>query len=366
MDSRRTGIMLRRLALRPARNGRPTARRALALLPLLTAVLLGVYAQRDGAAAAAARPSAEADAEDAIAVELLQPGAAPLTPLRYQQALPPRTFRLVVQSGIYVMRGILQGEDSYLPTVVTSWDNIGEPPSAGQEPCARWRLASAEVLPEKDKKKVPATVVDATRRVVSALVGREVTTCVGNRGGLRLTMPEPADASQRQLLDIFAQAFELEFTVPLPREPVGVGAKWRVRRPLPLAVADATYQLDYELKNVAAKGIETAVTIAFSGEPRRVKPTDPSVALRTPVVVDQIEGEGHGELYSMLGEMTPMRMDLSFEAVLSLTPSTSDGAPTEEERRHGYRLVYRTREMMQAAQLGRLTWSEDRGRRKDP
>jgi hypothetical protein len=64
--------------------------------------------------------------------------------------------------------------------------------------------------------------------------------------------------------------------------------------------------------------------------------------------------------------MTPMKADLSFEAVMSLTPSTSDGEPTEEDRRHGYRLVYRTREMMQAAQLGPLAWSEDRGRQQAP
>jgi hypothetical protein len=332
--------------------------RRLALLPLLMAVLLGVYSRRDRAAAA---PRSNAEAEDAIAVELLQPGAAPLAPLRYRHNQAPRTFRLVVQSGIYVMRGILQGEDSYLPAVVTSWDSVGEPSSA-EDTCARWRLASAEVLPEKDKKKVPTTVVDATKNVVSALVGREVTTCVGSRGGLRLTMPEPADAPQRQLLDILAQAFELEFTVPLPREPVGVGARWRVRRPLPLAVGEATYQLDYELKNVAEKGFETAVTMTFSGEPHHVKPKDPTVALPKPVVVDQIEGEGHGELYSMFDEMTPMQVDLSFEAVMSLTPSASDGAPTEEEQKHAYRLVYRTREMMQAAQLGPLAWSKDRGR----
>ena len=333
----------------------------LALLPLLAAVLLGVYSRRNGAAA---HPSAEA--EDAIAVEVLEPGAAPLAPLRYRHGQAPRAFRLVAQSGIYVMRGVMQGEDSYLPAFVTSWENAGEAPSSGQDTCARWRLASAEVLPEKDKKKVPTTVVDATRKVVSALVGREVTTCVGNRGGLRLTVAEPADASERQLLDIVAQAFELEFTVPLPREPVGVGARWRVRRPLPLAVDEATYQLNYELKNVAEKGFETAVTMTFSGEPHRVKLKDPSVVVPTPVVVDQVEGEGRGELYSMLDEMTPMRVDLSFEAVMSLTPSTSDGEPTEEDRRHGYRLVYRTREMMQAAQLGPLAWSEDRARQQAP
>jgi hypothetical protein len=324
--------------------------RRLAFLALPAAALLGAYSWREA--------KVDRVEQDAVEVELLQPGTAPLAPLRYRHGEAARTFRLVVQSGIYVMKGVMQGQDSYLPAIATSWHHVSDA-SSGPDACVRWRLASAEVQP--DEKVVPTKVVDATKKVVAGLVGREVTTCVGNRGGLRLTMPEPGDAAQRQILDIFAQAFELEFTVPLPREPVGVGATWRVRRSLPLAVADATYQLDYELKNVAENGFETAMTMTFSGGPHRVKPKDENVALPTPVVAYAIEGEGHGELYSMLDEMTPMQVDLSFEAVMALTPSVSEGAPTEEERSHAYRLAYRTREMMRAAQLGPLTWGEEPG-----
>jgi len=326
--------------------------RRLMLLPLLTAVLLGAYAERQRSASGTAADRVQ---EDAAVVELLAPGAAPLAPLRYRHHDAARTFRLVVQSGIYVMRGVMQGQDSYLPTIATSWDNTGEAVS-GPGTCVRWRLASAEVQQDK---KVPATVIDGTKKAVAGLVGREATTCVGDRGGLRLTMPEPGDAAQRQVLDILAQAFELEFTVPVPLEPVGVGAKWRVRRTLPLAVADATYQLDYELKNVAEKGFETAMTMTFSGGSQPAKHA--SVALPTPVVVDQIEGQGRGELYSMLDELTPMQTDLSFEAVMTLTPSAHDDAPTDEERNHAYRMAYRTRQMMSAAQLGPLTWGADLG-----
>jgi hypothetical protein len=327
--------------------------RRLMLLPLLTAVLLGAYARRDGKAPAPPSPVPE----DAVEVELLSPGTAPLAPLRYRHHDVARTFHLVVQSGIYVMRGVLQGQDSYLPAIAATWDDVGQPESV-PDACVRWRLSSAEVAQDK---KVPATVVDATKKVVAGLVGREATTCVGDRGGLRLTMPEPGDAAERQVLDIFAQAFDLEFTVPLPREPVGVGAKWRVRRPLPLALADATYQLDYELMNVADRGFETAMAMTFSAEPQRVKPKDPTVTLPTPVVVDRIEGQGRGELFCMLDEMTPMQADLSFEAVMTLTPSAHEGAPTEDERTHAYRLAYRTRQMMKAAQLGPLAWEDDPG-----
>jgi hypothetical protein len=322
----------------------------LGLLVLLAAVSIGAYSRPRGAA----EREATGHEEDAIKVDLLQPGAAPLAPLRYTHRDAPRTFRLVVQSGIYVMRGVMQGEDSYLPAILTSWEKAsGAAPT--EDGCVGWRLATADVLPDK---KVKAPVVDATKKVVAGLVNREVTTCVGSRGQLRLAMPEAGDAAQRQVIDILAQAFQLDFTVPLPREPVGVGAKWRVRRALPLAVTDATYQLDYELKNVAPKGFETSVTITLSGDPRRVSPQDESVA-PPPVVADQIEGEGHGELFSMLDEMTPMQADLSFESVMTLTPSESKGAPTEEERQHAYRLVYRTRELMRAAQLGPMQWGDD-------
>jgi hypothetical protein len=276
-------------------------------------------------------------------VELLDPGAAPRKPLRYRYQDPPRSFKMVTQSGMYLIRGVLQGEESYLPPTASRWDLV----EAQGEGCARWRLGTARAL---DDEKAGDETVKATRAVVDGLIGKEVTTCVGRRGQLALTLPPPASPAERQILDLFRAAFELQFTIPLPKQAVGKGARWRVTRLLPLAADGIIHELTYELNDVAEKGLDANVTMAFSTRPHAVAGSDASI------IVDQVSGSGQGRVVAMLSELTPVQSDLTFETVMSLTPSESRAVPTEEERARGYKMVYRARQLMQADALGPLDW----------
>ncbi len=285
--------------------------------------------------------AATAPVDDGARVDLLDAGDGPRAPLRYRFRDPPRSFELVTQSGMYLIRGLLQGEASYLPPIASRWTLV-ESTGSG---CARWRLAAAAA---RDDEQAGAEVVAAARRVLAGLTGREVVTCVDERGGLTLTAPPSKDHAEQQILESFRRAFELQLTIPLPAPAVGKGARWRVERSLPLAADGITYELTYRLNDVTDKGLDVDVAIACSTRPHAV------AGASERIVVDQVSGKGHGRIVAMLSELTPVQSNLEFQTTLSLTPSA--GEPTEDERSRGYKVVYRARQLMQAEALGPLDW----------
>ena len=289
-----------------------------------------VCAVASSAACRCSRSAADAGAV-APTVLLLDAGAAPRAPLVYDFVKPPRPFSSVSQTGRLVLRGLFQGDDVYTPALAVAWAPAGD---------AGWRLEHVELLSDE---KVP----EERRRVLAELnrklEGREVEAAVGPHGELALRLPAAYDGAEERALGELRRLLALQLTAPLPLEPVGLGARWSRTVVLPLDAAPrAAVTFEYTLTDRTGTSIDLAVAARLSGEPQPA-PLDPRVT------VSQLEGQGRGRIVRLLDEVTPVVSELELEATMTLELPDAGS---------GYKLVVKTRDLMQAARLGPLDWEE--------
>ncbi|MEO0326772.1 MAG: hypothetical protein AAF447_27765, partial [Myxococcota bacterium] len=238
-------------------------------------------------------------------VTLLEPGDAPQEPLRYA----PQVGSAAV--------GALE---------IGARIRAGDAPSGSTPPItARYRVAIAEVDAQGfrtratlDASSLPAESPLATG--ASSLDGVSVSTRIDTRGIVRelsYTLPPGAGpdvaAAFEQVRSVLAQ-----LTVPLPEEPVGVGARWRLEQTVQGPV-EAQQRTEVEL--VAREGdtltLRTSLRQSVSlGEARL--PGTPSAANAQ---LEAFEGRGEGQVRLPLDGLVPE------EARSTLTTTTRLGAP---------------------------------------
>jgi hypothetical protein len=275
--------------------------------------------------------SADSGAEP---VQLLDAGAAPRARLAYTFTRPPRPFTSVSQSGRMLLRGLFQGEDAYTPPLYVSWVPAGD---------AGWRIARVELLSDD---KVPAPRRAALAGLARQLEGREVKATVDASGSLSLSMQAGYDAAEDRALFELRRLLALQLTAPLPQVPCGVGARWRRTVELPLEAAGAArITLDYTLVDSTPTSIDLEVAARIGGavQPARLA----GGGIERGISLSQLEGQGHGRIVRLLDEPTPVVSELELEAVMTLS-----GADTGA----GYKLVVRSRDLMQADRLGPPQW----------
>jgi len=283
------------------------------------------------------------------------PGDEPRRILAYRLAAPPRPFTLLTQAGMARVRGVLQAEEEYGPPLAVHFE---PETSAFRFGVSRitWRIAAASTA---DDPKVAAHTKLATERAAQRLVGSRFTVFVGPHGESAVETPTATDLLEQRLLDEIERVFAVELAPPLPREPVGRGAHWTAHRVRALGLAmQVDYAIELTLDDLDTDGFDLGVMTTFAADPQ---PPPPTPGLEANVVVDQVEGTLAGRVVRLTGEATPVYSDLDLEAVMSLTempiePGDEEREPTDEERRRGYRLVVRSREVMQADALGPLDW----------
>lgn len=264
----------------------------------------------------------------APAVTVLDAGAEPRAALRYQHTTPPRPFTSVTQEALITFRGVLQGEESQTPPMVLHWEPVANERSWGAS-ITHWRLTSAEGAQE--------------------LVGAVWIVSVGANGQLKIEPPSDVASSVAKVTERLRRVLAWSLAVPLPDEPVGKGARWTATWRAPVGVGTEVEHLaTYTLNDANHTGVDLEVACRLSGQPQR--PAER-------VVVDEIEGDYAGRVVLLLEEATPVQTELAFRAGMStIEVAGSSGAPTDEERRHGNKIIWRGRLLLQADAVGPLLW----------
>lgn len=191
-------------------------------------------------------------------VELIEPGTAPLSPLRHRFA-PGQTarFRARIQSSVQITAG---GRDSSVPVppiVLETEVGPTETPSAGHFRYA-FRVTRATLgqggSPE---------VRQRLEHDIAALSGTHGVVEIDERGTVEhITCDLPANASQELQQTVASLRQVMGQLLPrFPREPVGVGARWRIRDTVQLPQMSIEIATVYELRRREGDRIDLAVRI---------------------------------------------------------------------------------------------------------
>ncbi|HEX8108637.1 MAG TPA: hypothetical protein VF516_12975, partial [Kofleriaceae bacterium] len=195
-------------------------------------------------------------------VVLIQPGAPPLAPLRYQL-----TRGATVQSRLVSDVDVQSPElRARMPSQVIDLETVVEDVLASGDARLRITVTGADL---RDRPGAAST--DVVRAQTAALRGVVITETVAPDGKIsdaRALAGASPDKLHREL-DVLLQTLARVAT-RLPAEPVGIGATWRERRTLPEGGIRAVSEITYTL--TARTGTTIAFTTAAqaSGPPQTV------------------------------------------------------------------------------------------------
>lgn len=205
-----------------------------------------------------------------LSVTLLDPGQQPAEPLQY--AIPPDTIvrsLLDVRDVEAAAEQSVDADDAFgvLPGLRLQ---LHAGPTVSLPGGARYvlRISKAEsVLPEGISSRQMAEVEQGVR-ALQAMRGRFDV----NRQGIVVDAEIPWSQGQERIHPrvaiMIANVRSAIATVPLPREPVGIGAVWEVRRPLRIWSARVTQVTRYELTDRAGDRFRVTVTVQQKAAPQ--------------------------------------------------------------------------------------------------
>jgi hypothetical protein len=246
--------------------------------------------------------------------ELLAPGKAPRQALRYGAEAGERLLTVAVRVDTHeyadekwtpwgtlpeIRYGLALGREAGQPALtVRGLDvEIGQPAAAAPDVAAYVTRVTEEM----------------TQRYRSQVQGHRASATIDARGLIALVEPtagsEPAPGphTRREMLQILAES-----VVPLPEEPVGVGARWQVTMLLGRGAAMVNQVATYELLGVEKSGTwRIRATLAQDGEHQMV--TAPELPAGVTAELVALVWRAEGELQVSPSALTPLAGKLAVE-----------------------------------------------------
>lgn len=274
-------------------------RRTLAIL-LLAGLSLPVAAQEPmkpestkPAPAGAAEAPAAVPARPPAQVELLDAGKAPLRVLRYTPRVGAKQ-RIEVQQSMDVKQ-TLDGNpmpSSKLPQMLMPADV--EILSVGSSGEAETRMTYLEPTVSADDPAVPEGVVKAVSQMLKGMKGMTVSTMSRANGEVvKMDVANTANLppALKDMMSSMSSAME-NMSVVLPAEPIGVGAKWRLKRSFEMTGIKVDSDISVTLVEVSDTGAIFEMNVVGVAAKQEVK--NPAFPAGTTLVIDKLESKAQG------------------------------------------------------------------------
>ncbi len=300
---------------------------------LLAGALLAACTEKTEPAAGGQAPVPRRPPADGAKLRLLEPGVEPRRALRYRFAAPEkRSLALTLDSTLKMSTGDLDLPEVQVPTLDLVVGLTSEPPQADGSMRFAFRLDKTEVLALEG---FPQHMLEAMRSELAQLVGL-AGSCLVDAWGLALEADAapPPEAAPKHLKDQAEEIRQLlrQLAVPLPEEPVGVGARWEARRTLAwewlrIGTEVHAYRGEqttvYRLTALEGDRLELAVELTRTFPPQELMADNP---MGSPGKLDALESKGTGQVVVDLKTPVP-EGSLSLETHKQMTgyPRGRDG-----------------------------------------
>jgi hypothetical protein len=246
--------------------------------------------------------------------ELLAPGKAPRQALRYGAEAGERQLTVAVRVDTR----------EYTGQTWTPWGTVPEiryglslAREAGQAALAVRGLDLTIGQPAAAAPDIAAYVTrvaeEMAQRYRGQVQGRRASATIDARGRIELveltagSEPAPGAHTRREMLQILAES-----VVPLPEEPVGVGARWQVTMLLGRGAAMVNQVATYELLGIEKSGAwRIRATLAQDGEQQLV--TAPELPAGVTAELVALVWRAEGELEVSPSALTPLAGKLVIE-----------------------------------------------------
>jgi hypothetical protein len=236
-------------------------------------------------------------------VKLLEQGIAPRQTLRIAPAMGMKQsaiMRMKVDQTM-VMRGQKLPPTPTPATQFTIEVDITDIAANG-DVSVEYRCPKVEVIDESNE---PSPVKPMMETLLKSMKGLTGTATVSNRGFTKksnVTLPPNAEPNIQAARDIMKAWMNL-MSSPLPEEPVGVGAKWKVIQLIESNGMNVKQTTVHTLKEIKGKAIEIAIEQAQTADAQELK--TPGVPTGTTTKLLSLDSTGAGKMQFISSDLFP-------------------------------------------------------------
>lgn len=165
---------------------------------------------------------------------------------------------------------------------------------------------------------VPAAVRDAMEESGKKIKGLKADVVISDRGIPRSSKMrgDVNDPEVKTLMDSMNQGMQ-QASAPLPKEPVGVGAKWQVVTNPKAGGFTQTLTVTYTLKSLTAEGAKFDVAIAQTAKEQDVD--NPSLPAGVTARIKSVDGTGKGTAEIRFSQSSPVASSATSKTTIDMT-----------------------------------------------
>jgi hypothetical protein len=249
------------------------------------------------------------------AVKLLEQGAEPRKALRlHPKEGDKQTTELIIKTVTGVKSGDTQIPSPKLPAMKLVMEMTTKQVAANGDINYERNLTDAGIVEEPD---VLPQVVEAMQSSLAGLKGLVGTGVISSRAIVKsadVKIPSSVTPEMRQAAEQAKQSIG-GLMVPLPEEPIGVGAKWEYRRPFAAQGLNIDQVGTYELVSVEEDRLTVKAALTQTAANQKIQnPMMPGAAME----VQKMNGEGTGNFTVDLGQTLPVEASTDIHSDLSM------------------------------------------------
>lgn len=242
-------------------------------------------------------------------VELLNAGTEPKQQLRFT---PPANTKQTVQMTMKMdMAMSVAGQTAQsvaTPPVQMTMQSQVKKVDANGDIYADFSYTDADIVAAVN---TPPEVANAMREQIKKMVGLNGSMVVDSQGNTKqvnLNIPEGLDPNTKRMVDQMANSFK-QISSPVPAEPVGVGAKWRV--PNSIAANGMTLKqiATYELVEIKDNVATLQVNMEQQAGSQDIKP--PGLPEGASIKLKSLTSQGNGKVTMAFNQIMPVSSNIS-------------------------------------------------------
>jgi hypothetical protein len=177
-------------------------------------------------------------------------------------------------------------------------------------------MVMTEASIEEDPGVLPQ-VVEAMKSSLGSMKGLSGTGIISSRGinkGSDIKVPDGADPQMRQAVEQMKESFT-RTAVPLPEEPVGLGAKWEAKMPIKSQGMVITQIANYELTSIEGERLTAKSTVTQTAADQKIEnPAMPGLKID----LKKMTGNGNGEVNFDLARLLPVHGSVKFHSDMAM------------------------------------------------
>lgn len=258
-----------------------------------------------------------ADPGNPVQVELIEAGEAPLQEVRYKPRVgETQTAVMTISIDMSMSMAGNAMPAQAIPAQKVTFDTTVEEINADGDIKFSFLYTGAEVV---DDPKNPSAMAPMLEEMVKSLKGATGTATVTNRGmtqSAEFTIPEDMAPQMKQMLDGMKESMN-RISSPVPSEPIGLGAKWKVTQNLVANGMQIVQTSNHEIIKLDTGGFTMAINVTQTADPQEIK--NAALPAGTKLSLVSLDTDGQGTSQVETGSIIPVQSSLSIK-----TQSTMD------------------------------------------